>query len=240
MIAHKWKRIVSMLVFSILALGVILACGVPFLSQAEPTATRRATRVARATFTPRPENTATPEPAPTEEPSATPEPTLAPTEVPVTVAPTRAPVQATQPPAPPPPQPTAPPAPPQPTANPYRYGFVRHTCEHSGGVYVFVVVFSDYRNPSSQLAGARVIASYAPDSPAFGEEVGVTNADGAFQYTMSVDGAPPWTGDVYAWVVDANNNRISPVAGPVKLNGKHQDEPDTCWIAKFYFAQGAP
>jgi hypothetical protein len=244
LIAQKWKRIISMLIFSTVALGVILACGVgsvPFLSQAEPTPTRRATRVARATFTPRPENTATPEPSPTEESSPTAEPTEAPTDVPVTVPPpTRPPAPApTQPPAPPP-QPTQPPAPPQPTANPYRYGFVRHTCEHSGGVYVFVVVFSDYRNPSSQLAGARVIASYAPDSPAFGDEVGVTNADGAFQYTMSVDGAPPWTGDVYAWVVDANNQRISPVAGPVHLNGKHQDEPDTCWIAKFYFAQGAP
>lgn len=84
----------------------------------------------------------------------------------------------------------------------------------------------------------RVIASYAPDSPAFGDTVGETNGDGVFDYVMSPDGAAPWTGTVYAWVVDKNNNRISEIGGPVQLNGKHEDEPDTCWIAKFFFAAG--
>lgn len=138
------------------------------------------------------------------------------------------------------PQPTLTPPPPPPTANPYAFGFVRSTCEHAVGTFVHILVFSNYKDPSSQLAGARVIASYGPDSPAFGDVVGVTNQQGEYVYTMSDVGNPPYLGDVYAWVVDSNNNRISPVAGPVTLNGKGPDEPDTCWIAKFYFAGGAP
>jgi hypothetical protein len=101
---------------------------------------------------------------------------------------------------------------------------------------VFVVVFSDYYNPDSQLAGARVIASYAPDSPAFGEVVGETGPDGSFDYVLAEPGV--WEGTAYAWVVDANNNRISEVGGPVQLNGKGPDEEGTCHVAKFYFAAG--
>lgn len=239
MIAFHRKRIISMLLFSFAALGVILACdlgtNLPFVSQAEPTATRRATRVARATFTPRPKVTSTPTAEPTEEPTDAPPPTA----VPITEAP-----PPTNKPAPRPtarPQPTNPPqptAPPQPTKSAFKYSFVKSTCEHSGGVHVFVVVFSDYHNPDSQQAGARVIASYAPDSPAFGDTVGETNGDGAFDYVMSQDNTPPWTGTVYAWVVDKNNTRISDIGGPVQINGKNEDAPDTCWIAKFYFAAG--
>jgi outer membrane biosynthesis protein TonB len=237
----KWKRIISMLLFCIAALGVTLACSVsgnvPFLAQAEPTATQRTTRVARATFTPRPQATNTPRAKPTKEPTE--EPTVEASPVPVTEAapPTKKPApKPTNPPAPP----TNPPptAPPPPTTNPYRYSFVKSTCEHSGGVHVFVVVYADYKNPNSQLAGARVIASYAPDSPAFGETVGETNSDGAFDYVMSPDGAAPYKGTVYAWVVDKNNTRISEIGGPLELNGKSEDAPDTCWIAKFYFAGG--
>lgn len=230
-----------MLLFSTAALFVIMACGIgplSFGSQAEPTATRRATRVARATFTPRPESTETPIPEPTDEPQPTeePQPTDAPppTAVPVTEAPppTRAPAKPTD--VPPPPATPVP----QPTANPYRYGFVRHTCEHSGGSHVFVVVFSDYTNPNSQLAGARVIASYAPDSPAFGDTVGETDGEGKFDYVMAEPGL--WTGTVYAWVVNSNNERISEIGGPVELNDLGPDDPGTCHVVKFYFAAGAP
>jgi len=236
LIAIKWKRIVSMLILSVAAFAILMACslsGVPFVSQAEPTATKRATRIARATFTPRPAATDTPEPEPTDEPTEA--PTDAPTDVPATETKKPAAPKATKQPTNPAPQATKPP---EPTKNPYRFSFVRSTCEHSGGVHVFVVVFSDYKNPSSQLAGARVIASYAPDAPAFGETVGETNGDGLFDYVMSTDGAAPFKGTVYAWVVDKNNTRISEMGGPVELNGKHQDDPGTCWIAKFFFAAG--
>lgn len=242
MIVIKSKRIISMLLFSFAALAVMLACSIGTnatqVSLNEPTSTRRATRSARATFTPRPQVTNTAIPEPTEQ--ATEEPTQEPTPVPVTEAPPPTKKPAAKPTNPPAPQPTNPPPPPQPTKSPYKYSFIRSTCEHSGGVHIFVVVFSDYKNPSSQLAGARVIASYAPDSPAFGDTVGETNSDGVFDYVMSPDSAPPWKGTVYAWVVDRNNTRISEIGGPVELNGKHQDEPDTCWIAKFFFAAGKP
>lgn len=229
-----------MLLFVVAAAGFVLACsvgGLPFASQEEPTATRRITRVARATFTPRPQVTNTAIPEPTEEPEPTDEPE--PTAVPVTETPrpaTRRP--ATAAPTNPPPPPTDPPVA-GPTTNPYRYGFVRHQCTHSGGTHIFIVVFSDYRNPDSQLAGARVVASYAPDSPAFGDVVGVTGGDGSFDYVMSADGGA-WEGTAYAWVVDSNNNRISTIGGPVQLNRKGPDDPDTCWHAKFFFAGGAP
>lgn len=234
----NWKRILSMLLFCVAAASFILACsvtGLPFTSQAEPTVTRRTTRVARATFTPRPQVTDTPIPEPTDEPTEA--PTDVPTDVPVTVAPTKKPAapKAMNPPAPPtnPPQPTAPPA----TTNPYRYSFIRSECTHSGGTHIFVVVYSDYKNPNSQLAGARVIASYAPDSPAFGEQVGETNSDGVFDYVMSADGSA-WEGTAYAWVVDKDNRRISEIGGPLQLNRKGPDEAGTCWHAKFYFAAG--
>lgn len=238
MIAFKWKRIVSMLLFSIAAFGVMIACsisGVPMISQAEPSATRRTTRVARATFTPRPAATDTPEPSPTEEPTETPEPTDEPSPVPVTVAPTRRPVQAqpTNPPAPPAPTPL-----PAPTANPYPFGFVSSSCAHSGGSHIFVVVFSDYKNPNSQLAGARVAASYAPDAQPFGDTYGVTGADGSFDYVMAEPGV--WTGTTYAWVVDKDNRRISEIGGPIELNDKGPDDPATCHHVKYYFARGAP
>ncbi len=232
------KRIVSMLLFSIAALAFVLACSIgfsePIVSQNASTATRRATRVARATFTPRPEVTNTPIPEPTDEPTQ--EPTAEPTAVPVTETrrPTRRPVTAapTNPPAP---QPTNPPAA---TTNPYPFGFVSHTCAHSGGSHIFVVVFSDYKNPNSQMAGARVAASYAPDAAPFGDTYGVTGADGSFDYVMAEPGV--WTGTTYAWVVDKDNRRISEIAGPVELNDKGPDDPGTCHHVKYFFARGAP
>jgi hypothetical protein len=234
----KWKRTVSMLLFSVAAFAVIMACyinGVPFVSQTEPTATRRATRLARATFTPRPPATETPEPSPTEEPTEEPEPTDEPTAVPVTEVPTRRPATA-RPTNPPAAQPTNPPPPP--TTNPYPFGFVSHECKHSGGSHVFVVVFSDYKNPSSQMAGARVAASYAPDALPFGDTYGVTGADGSFDYVMQEPGV--WTGTTYAWVVDKDNKRISEIGGPVELNDKGPDDAGTCHHVKYFFARGAP
>src|SRR4029453_2584505 len=88
----NWKRIRLMLIICFGALAVSLACspGIPFLSQAEPTATSRATGVARATFTAKPPPTEIIEP--TDEPTETAapeEPTETP--VPVTVEPTAKP-----------------------------------------------------------------------------------------------------------------------------------------------------
>lgn len=102
---------------------------------------------------------------------------------------------------------------------------------------MLVVVFRDYKNPNSQLAGARLVASDAPDSLAFGDAVGVTGGDGSFDYVMAEPGV--WTGTTYAWVVDSNNNRISPVGGPVQLNDQGSHNPGACHHAKFYFAAEA-
>ncbi len=232
----KFQRIVVMLMLSLAALAISLACSVnasiPFVSQAAPSATKRATRVARATFTPRPAATETDVPEPTEEPTDVPEPTAEPTEVPPTPKPATAKPTAK-------PKPTDPPRPtdpPQPTKSQYKYSFIKSDCAHSGGTHIFVTVYADYKNPNSQLSGIRVVASYAPDSPAFGDQVGVTKVDGSFDYVMAEPGV--WTGTAYAWVVDKDNNRISEIGGPVQLNDKGPDDPTTCHHAKFYFAGG--
>jgi hypothetical protein len=233
----NWNRIGKMLMLGIAALGVTLACSigsVPFVSQAEPTATRRPTRTARPTFTPRPLETDTPQPTDTPEVTDTPPPTVEPTNPPATKKPTSRPVTV-KPTNPPAPQPT--PLPP-PTTNPYKYTYFSQKCEHSGGTHIFITVYSNYKDPNSLIGGVRVVASYAPDAAPLGDTVGVTNEYGLFDYVLSPDGAPPRIGTYYAWVVDSTNKRISDVSAPININGKNEDAPDTCWIARVFFAGG--
>lgn len=250
----KFKRIVSMLCLSIAALAILLACDVgasiPFISQAQPTETKRATREPRPTFTPRPKVTDTEVPAPTDEPTDVP-PTVAPTDIPPTAKPV---VRVTAKPKPTtPPQPVSTPVP-QATKNPYQFGFFPATCsagadpaacniqnnvkcQHSGGTHLYAVVYNNYKDPGSTVAGRRVVFSYAADGPAFGDQVEETGYDGKADKTMSPDGSF-WTGTAYAWVVDANNKRISEIGGPVKLNNHNENTSDPCQIATFLFAGG--
>ncbi len=233
----------------------LLACGigsVPFISQAQPTATKRATRPSRPTFTPRPADTDTPEPSPTEEPTE--EPTQEPpTPVPVTQAPTRRPTARpaapTQPPAP---QPTAPPAA---TTNPFKYSFFPASCntddpaicnvqngvkcEHSGGHHVDVLVYANFKDPGSALAGVKVRYSFSPGGPLIDPDE-VTDGGGKASKTFSTVTDSPKKGIVtyYVWLIDNSGNPISPYSPPIPINDKKEDQPDTCWVGTVAFAGG--
>lgn len=232
------KRIVFMLMLMFAVLGVLLACGlssVPFISQVEPTATRRATRVVRPTFTPRPLPTDTEEPPPTEEPIQEP-PTEEPTQVPPTKAPTRRPtarpVQPTKPPQPPPP----PPPPTEPPKPSFPWKFANITCEHSGGTYIHIRAYSDRNNPNSTLAGIRTRLSWASGEGEIGTEE-TRPGDGYSTFVLSGDGQPAATGTYFAWIVDKDGNRLSEVSAAINITGGKPDEPGTCWKAFVNFVR---
>lgn len=216
----NWNRIVSMLLLSIAAFAVLMACsisGVPLVSQAEPTATKRATRVARATFTPRPAATETDIPEPTDEPTDIP-PTEAPTEAPATKAPTRRPVtaapKATNPPAPP-----AATQPPPATTNPYKYQASIVSCTHAGNAYIKGKVYAD-KTRTSGLAGQKVIMSDAPDGLVL--DSFVTEVDGTYTFTRSGNGPNP--GNWYIWLVKSDGSRNSTVSAVIPLDMGHNDD----------------
>jgi hypothetical protein len=231
------KRIGFMLMLMSAVLGVLLACGlssVPFISQAEPTATRRPTRVVRPTFTPRPAPTDTAEPEPTEEPTEelpTEEPTERPTRAPTrapTRRPTARPVQPTNPPEPPPP--------PEPTKSPFAWKFANVTCEHSGGTYIHIRAYSDRNNPNSTLAGIRTRLSWASGDGEIGTEE-TRPGDGYSTFVLSGDGQPAATGTYFAWIVDKDGNRLSEVSAPINITGGKPDAAGTCWKAFVNFVR---
>lgn len=232
----KLNRITWMLLFCVAALAVTLACsisGVPLVSQAEPTATRRATRVARATFTPRPAATETDIPAPTDEPTEVP-PTDEPTEEPATDVPTRRPVtvapKATNPPPPP-----AATEPPPPTTNPYKYQASIVSCTHAGNAYIKGKVYAD-KTRTSGLAGIKVIMSDAPDGLVLDSVT--TTVDGTYTFTRSGDGPNP--GNWYLWVVKSDGSRNSTVSSVIPLDLGHNDDanintcPNTAAFVDFF------
>lgn len=252
------KRIARLFgLICILASG-LLACSissVPFISKAEPTATRQPTRSTRATFTPRPKATKTPLPAPTDEPTEVPPPT----DVPVTVEPptaTRKPaVKVTAK-----PKPTdAPPAatqPPPPTKSPYTYQWLPWNCggvtdpavcnlqggvgcSHSGQHSIKVLVFGNHNDPDSQAAGIKVRFSGTPGGPMI-EPDEVTIYDGSAVKTLSnvTDAPEKNTGTFFAWLVSNNGDPISPVSAPIPINAKKEDDGQTCWVGSVVFAGG--
>jgi hypothetical protein len=234
LIAIKWKRIVSMLILSIAAFAVLMACtlsGVPFLSQAEPTATRRATRVARATFTPRPASTDTPIPEPTEEPTQ--EPTEAPTDIPEpTARPTRRPVTVAPPPPTAVPQPTGVPATEAPKF-PFKASIV--TCQHAGNAYIKGSVCNDNKC-QAKLSGMTVVMSDAP----FGTILDKVKTDVSGDYTFTRNSNGPEPGNWYVWVVNNQDQPQSDASPLIQLDMGHNSDdlinkcPNTSAFVSFY------
>lgn len=232
----NWKRIVSMLLLAIAAFAVLMACsisGVPFVSQAEPTATKRATRAVRATFTPRPAATETDTPEPTDEPTEIPPTDVpAPTDEPAaTAAPTRRPVTAV-PKSTNPPAPTKPPAP---TTSPFKYQASIVSCTHAGQAFIKGRVFSD-KARTSGLAGIKVVLSDAPDGAKLVEDT--TTDDGT--YTFILNGSGPQVGNWYMWVVKSDGTRNSTVSALIPLDLGHDDDatihtcPNTAAFVDFF------
>lgn len=236
----KFQRIALMLMLSVAALAVMLACSVsanvPFISQAQPTATKRATREPRATFTPRPKATEIPTQEPTEEPTEVPPteepPTAVPaTKKPVTVKPTAKPQ------APPPAQPTTPPKP-QPTAAPqFPYKASVVTCTHAGNAYVKGAVCND-RTCNNKVSGMTVVMSDAPN----GTILDKVTTDTYGEFTFVRDGSRPvgkpesW----YFWVVNKQDQALSDAGGPVQLDQGHNSDdlinkcPNTSAFINFF------
>jgi hypothetical protein len=196
-----------------LALGFVFCLGAlgchltdTFLAQATVAPTR--TRTVKPTYTPIPSSTPTLVPPPTAPPSPTLKPTVKPTVRPPTAKPPTA--------APKPPPPSGP------TVSPHEWHVNSPTCEHAGGVYVKDVVFGGHQPDSQGVEGMRVVLGDGSgnrfDVPPY-----TTTWDGTYSFTLSADGAPPFTGTVYIWLIDANGNRISDIGGPMKFDGKD------CW-----------
>lgn len=236
-----------------LAAGMLIlfsGCGIQdrFIAQNEPTPTN--TRRPRPTFTPRPQATETPLPTDT----------VAATDVPTdTPAPTKAPVKATAKPKatnppPPPPQPTAIPPTAAPTKPPFTYLFTPTTCTpgdgicnvqagvkcfHAGSHYIDAVVYANYRDPGSALAGIKVRFSFSPGgAPIDPDEL--SGDDGKAEKTLSAVTDPPTknTGTFFAWVIDSQGNRQSDYSPAININAKGEDDPTVCWAAKLAFTGG--
>jgi outer membrane biosynthesis protein TonB len=237
----KFKRWTVLAVFAFVVLLANAGCGrVSLLAQGQPT-TAPATRTPRPTFTPRSEFTNTPAATATAEVTDTPEATE--TNPPPTAKPV---VVATAKPKPTLPKPTQPPVPTQPpapsaTAKPaFQYSFVGPVhCEHSGGVYIQIIVYSNYHDPNSQQPGVKVRASWAPDQPPLGGTDLVTDAYGQAQYTLQTQ-LPAKVATYYAWVIDSKGNRISELSAPIDINNQGADatSPPPCQLAKVFFAAG--
>lgn len=168
------------------------------------------------TDTPIPPDTLTPTPEPTE----TPVPTEIPTETPI------------------PPRPTVPPTPeptstPEPTKNPYSWDYIGMKCQHSGGTDIMVLAYLDPNDRSTNQDGIHTRVALSPDGKTIGD---VTTAGGNATYILSVNGRPPHTGTFYAWIIDEQGNRISPVSPPIVINGKPVKFADSCWQAFVGFA----
>lgn len=233
----KLKRIVPMLMFCAAALAVSLACSVstnlPFVSQAEPTSTRRSTRVARATFTPLPKATDVPTLEPTQEPTQAPPTEEPPTPVPATKKPA---VKATAKPQPTsPPQPTAPPQPAPTEAPKFPYKASIVTCTHAGNAYIKGSVCNDNKC-NAKLSGMIVVMSDGPN----GAILDKVKTDVSGDYTFTRSGNGPAPGRWYVWVVNAQDQALSDAGGPIELSmGDNSDAninkcPNTSAYVSFY------
>ncbi len=194
-----------------------LACQATSLFVAQATAVP--TRTPRPTFTPIPPPTATLQPT-----------AVPPTPVPTTKPPTARPPTA-KPPAPKPPTaiPVAPPvAPPAPTTSPYVYHTNPPGCEHAGGVYVKARVYGDKNNPDSGVEGVQVVLGDGAGNR-FDIPPVTTTYDGTYSFTLSADGAAPYKGSVYVWLIDSGGKRISDIGGPMVFNGLGPDSSNACW-----------
>jgi len=204
-----------------IALGVLifsgaLACRVSdtFIAQG-PTVTP--TRTSRPTFTPIPPATQTTAPLPTVPPTNPPPPlsTVKPTSRPLPSA-TKKPATSIPP--------TAPPA--GPTQSPYSWHANPPGCEHAGGVFLKARVYGDKNDINSGVEGIKVVVG-DKNATRFDIPPAITTYDGTYSFTFSADGAPPYKGTVYVWLIDNSGNRISDLGGPIVFDGVQSDAG--CW-----------
>ena len=204
------------------ALGVLIVSGVlacrvsdTFIAQG---ATVTPTRTPRPTFTPIPPPTSTTAPLPTVPPTKPPPTsTVKPTSKPLPSA-TRKPSTAIPP--------TAPPS--GPTQSPYSWHANSPGCEHAGGVFVKARVYGDKNDPNSGVEGMTVVLGDGAGNR-FDIPPRTTTYDGTYDFVLSPDGASPYTGTVYVWLIDSSGKRISDLGGPMVFNGLGPDAPNSCW-----------
>jgi hypothetical protein len=123
-----------------------------------------------------------------------------------------------------------------PTKPPYQYSFFSLACEHSGGTYIKIVVYANYRDPSSTQPGVLVRGSLG-GSPLSDQPI-KTDDYGEATFVLSPDGAAPRIGTYLVWLVDSSNRQISEMSPSIVINGKPDTAPDSCWLAKVFFAGG--
>ncbi len=176
------------------------------------------------TRTPRPTFTALP--LPTDTP--------APTNTPLPPPPTRTATRRPPTPRPPTPKPlpTVPSAP-QPTTPKYQYSVASYRCEHSGGSWMKGVVYADKNDPNSGMPGVPVVFGGAGGDIFGGPEL--TGGDGVFAFVLTPDGGGAKIGTYYIWLVDSSRNRISEMAGPIKIDGGPPDAG--CWAGWAFFTK---
>jgi hypothetical protein len=218
---------------------------------AGPSPTSPPTRTPYPTFTPRPQVTDTP--------VATEVPTEAATEVPTDTAvpPTRRAVPTARPKPPTErPAPTGLPPTAGPTTDPFTYHFFPATCdpgadpagcnaqggvhcEHSALHQIKVIVYSNFRDPGSVLAGVKVRFSSSPGGSKI-EPDETTGGDGLATKGLSANGDSPLknVGTYFAWVIGPGGVQLSDYSPPIVINGKNENDPQTCWIGTVAFAGG--
>jgi hypothetical protein len=244
------KRWIALAAFAIAMFIFASGCGRVNLF-AGPSPTSPPTRTPYPTFTPRPLATDTP--------VATDVPTEPATAVPTdtTVPPTRRPVPTARPKPPtaiPPTQ--GPPPTAAPTTNPFTYHFFPATCpggsdpaacntqggvhcEHSALHQIKVIVYSNFRDPGSVLAGIKVRFSSAAGGSAI-EPDETTGGDGLATKGLSGNGDSPLknVGTYFAWVVGSGGAQLSDYSPAIPINGKNENDPQSCWIGTVAFAGG--
>ncbi len=216
---NRWAALLSLALLLFIG-GIACETTDRVLSIAQArTATPTRTRTPRPTFTAVPTATDTPVP-----------PTNTPPPLPTRTATRRPPTP--RPPTPKPP-PTSPPVV-LPTTPRYQYSAASWGCEHSGSSWIKGSVYADKNDPNSGMPGVRVVFGGA-GGDAF-QKPELTGGDGVFAFTLTTDSdhrAAP--GTYYVWVVDANGNRISEMAGPIKIEGGSSDS--TCWAGTAFFTK---
>jgi hypothetical protein len=65
----------------------------------------------------------------------------------------------------------------------------------------------------------------------------ISDGNGDFAFTLTADGRGPKIGTFYVWLTDGSGNRTSDMAGPIDINGKPADAPDTCWAGCAFFTK---
>src|SRR5262249_54675182 len=151
---------------------------------------------------------------------------------------------------------TAPPAAPTPvpaTTNPFKYAFAPYSCggtddpaicnvqngvgcRHSGNHEIDVLVFSNYKDPNTPLAGQKDRFSGSPRGPPLAPDE-VSGGDGKAAKTLSAVGSGANAGTYYVWLI-GNGQPTSPFSPPIVINNENENSATTCYAATVVFVGG--